>query len=292
MASSILTTQGRISILDTKPQASSDKSTVVFIHGHCTNKTFFFEQLESSLLKNYRLIAIDLPGYGESESPKDPQNTYSFPGYAQVVAEVIDQLHLKNYVFLGWSLGGHVALEAIALVNHLRGLIITGTPPIEISAKGFSQGFKSLSPAISKCFGKGNLTREEAELLATISGYDFTEKKEFLVQAILKTDEGAKTIYPASIAKGVGKNELEIVQECPLPIAVIGGENDIAINYDYVKKIPFKNLWRNKVFLISDAGHAVFFEKPFQFNQLVKEYLDEVFSKSSLSSLAQSEAHQ
>lgn len=277
MKSLIATSQGKISILDTNPKASPDEPTVFFIHGHCTNKTFFSEQFQSPLFDKYRLIAIDLPGYGESQSPKDPQKIYSFPGYAQVLAEVIQQLDLKNYVFLGWSLGGHVGLEAIALVNHLKGLIISGTPPIEISENGFTQGFKALNPAVANCFGKGNLTRKEAELLATISGYDHTPEKEFLVEAILNTDEGAKTIYPASIANGVGKNELEIIRDCSLPIAVIGGENDSAVNYDYIKKISFKNLWRKQVFLIPEAGHAVFLEKPSQFNHLVKEYLEEVF---------------
>lgn len=260
-------------------QALPEEPAVVFIHGHCTNRTFFHKQFESPLFDSYRLVAFDLPGYGDSDPPKEPEKTYNFPGFANVAAEVIHHLSLKNTVILGWSLGGHVALELLPLDGHIQGLIISGTPPIEISSTGFNQGFKPLEPAVAKFFGKGSLTRIEAEDLAKISGYDGTLEKEFLVQAILDTDEGAKTIYPASIAKGIGQNELNIVRKFACPIAVIGGELDSAVNYEYIKKVPFKNIWRNQVFLIPDAGHAVFLEKPSEFNQLVKEFLQDIFIK-------------
>lgn len=274
MLSSIATSQGQIAILDSKPDADPGAKTIVLIHGHCTNKEFFSAQFNSPLLSDYRLIALDLPGYGASEPPRDPLKGYSFSGYAAVLAEVVHHFALTNYFLLGWSLGGHVALEVCEELDNLKGLIITGTPPIEISPEGFAAGFITLNPAVANCFGKGNLTREEAKLLAAISGYDGSPEKEFLVEAILQTDEGAKTLYPASIAKGVGKNELEIIKKFPQPIAVIGGAEDSAINYDYVKKLAFNNLWQNQVHLVPGAGHGVFMEKPDAFNALVREFLE------------------
>lgn len=71
---------------------------------------------------------------------------------------------------MGWSLGGHVALELTSRLEQLKGLLITGTPPIEISIEGLGRGFKIANPKVLECFGKGNLTYEEAELLATVSG--------------------------------------------------------------------------------------------------------------------------
>jgi len=165
----IETSQGRIAACDSKPQGKSDDPTVIFIHGHCTNQTFFSAQMNSPLLEKYRLITLDLPGYGESDPPKDPQKVYSFPGFSEVVVEVIDFLSLNNIVVVGWSLGGHVGLELTQKLDQLKGLLITGTPPIEISEKGLAQGFRIPDPKILECFGKGNLSREEAELLATIS---------------------------------------------------------------------------------------------------------------------------
>jgi len=104
------TSQGKIAIWDTKPQSESQTPTVIFIHGHCTNKEFFSQQLTSPLFAKYRLIALDLPGYGKSNLPADPQKVYTFPGFADSVSEVINVMKLEDVIVIGWSLGGHVAI--------------------------------------------------------------------------------------------------------------------------------------------------------------------------------------
>lgn len=84
---------------------------------------------------------------------------------------------------------------------------------------------------------------------------------------------------PQSIAKGIGQNELEIVANWPLPIAVIAGEDDAGINIDYITdEVKFRNLWRGKVLSISNAGHAVHMDQPEKFNVFLKEFLCDVFS--------------
>lgn len=276
----IKTSQGEIAIWDSHHHCDSSHPTIVFLHGHCTNKEFFDKQLKSPLFSHYRLIALDLPGYGESEPPKEPQKIYNFPGFASVVAEIIQRMQLKNIVIVGWSLGGHVALELTSTLSQLRGLLITGTPPIEISGAGLTKGFKALDQNILECFGKENLSYEEAQLLATVSGYDYSKEKEFLVDAILKTDEGAKTIYPRSIPLGIGQDEVKIVKEWPHPIAVIAGGQEIAINNSYIiNEVEFKNLWENTVHIIQKGGHAVFMECPDEFNHIMQRFLQEVFAK-------------
>jgi len=53
---------GRLSWIEKNPEA--DK-TILFIHGNSTSKKIFQKQLTSSLF-DQRLIAVDLPGHGES----------------------------------------------------------------------------------------------------------------------------------------------------------------------------------------------------------------------------------
>jgi pimeloyl-ACP methyl ester carboxylesterase len=279
----IKTSQGQIAVWDSKPKGGKDEPAVIFLHGHLANKTFFNQQVQSPVLAKYRLIFLDLPGYGDSDPAKEPEKTYSFPGFAEVVAEVVDGLQLENIVVVGWSLGGHVALELTSKLGQLRGLFITGTPPIEISSEGLSRGFRIANPRILECFGKGNLTLEEAELLATICGYDGSKEKKFLIDAVFQSDEGAKTLYPQSIMKGVGQNQLALVRDWPSPIAVVAGTDDAGINNDYiVNEVEFRNLWQGKVHMIEGAGHAIQMEKPDEFNGLLKAFLDDIFGDAAL----------
>ncbi len=58
---------------------------------------------------------------------------------------------------------------------------------------------------------------------------------------------------------------------------MVAGEHDIAINYDYVSsELQFKNLWRNKVHVVPNAGHAVMLDQPDAFNKLIKEFIEDV----------------
>jgi Predicted hydrolases or acyltransferases (alpha/beta hydrolase superfamily) len=272
---------GKVAYWDSKPQANLNEATLIFIHGHITNKRFFTAQFNSSVLNEYRIICIDLPGYGESDAPNSPERVYSWPGFAESVKEVIHVLGLQNYIIIGWSLGGHVGLELTSLLPHLKGLVITGTPPIEVSADGFSKGFKIVHPKILECFGKGNLSLEEIELLAKANGYDGSANKQFIKDAILQTDEGAKVIYPRSILNGVGQNELEIVANWSRPIAVIAGADEVLVNNEYIiKEVTFANLWNKQVHLVQDSGHFVHMEQPEIFNEIIHRFARDVFKNT------------
>ena len=79
--------------------------------------------------RRFRLVAVDLPGHGASDDAKDP-SAYSLPGHARAVRAAVDALGLDEARFVGWSLGGHVALEMAPDLPRARGFVIFGTPPI------------------------------------------------------------------------------------------------------------------------------------------------------------------
>lgn len=272
----IKTPQAFISLLDSNEQGNKEDPAVLFLHGHCANKNFFQNQLKAKAFQDYRLLALDLPGYGNSSTPEDPDKVYCFTGFADIVAEVIQTKNLENIIVVGWSLGGHVALELTTRLPQIKGLLITGAPPIEVSSAGLAKGFKT-NPKLLECFGKAKLTYEEAELFASISGYNYSDEKKFILDAVLNTDEGARTIYPRSIFKGKGLNQVKIVSEWPHPIAVVAGEKDIGINNQYIiNDVKFKNLWTNKVYSIQGGGHAVFIERFLEFNAILLKFLKDV----------------
>src|SRR3989304_7031405 len=85
---------------------------VVMIHGTSLSSLSFRKQFESPLGERYRLIAIDLPGHGMSDNALEPEKTYTLPGNADILVSFVKQLGLQKAVFVGWSLGAYVTLEA------------------------------------------------------------------------------------------------------------------------------------------------------------------------------------
>ena len=73
-------------------------------------------------------VAIDLPGFGQTELPSSDWGT---PEYADAVAAALDSRGWKDLVLAGHSFGGRVAVRLAAKRPDLvAGLVITGAPLI------------------------------------------------------------------------------------------------------------------------------------------------------------------
>lgn len=274
----------RLAYLDTKPQASENHPTIVFIHGNSGAKELFHKQINSIALQRYRIISIDLPGHGKSFQASTPQDVYTFDGYAKCVLKFIHSLKLTNYILVGWSLGGHIAIEIYPKLqllkeqNNLRGLVITGTPPLLFIKENLQKAFKIADPEFMKIWGAITMTQEQAQLFARLgNGYDDTPATEFIVQAVLDTDGLARHTLlhsPGDV------DELAIVANAyDLPIAVIAGKEDTGINNDYlINEVKFANLWQKKVHVISNVGHSVPLDAAQEFNTLITAFCSDVFN--------------
>ncbi len=87
---------------------------ILLVHGNSSSARAYSEQLEGPLGQELRVVALDLPGHGNSaRASRDPAAIYRIPGYAAVVAAVAERLDLTRGVFVGWSLGGDIVLQAI-----------------------------------------------------------------------------------------------------------------------------------------------------------------------------------
>jgi pimeloyl-ACP methyl ester carboxylesterase len=92
--------------------AGAGDTAIVFIHGGLADRSFFDAQFDR-LSDDYRVIAIDLAGHGESGTNR---TAWGMPQFGADVKAVVDAEHLKRVVLFGNSLGGPVAIEAALLV--------------------------------------------------------------------------------------------------------------------------------------------------------------------------------
>src|ERR1700712_4580987 len=95
-------------------------TTLLLVHGWCLNKGYWTSQV-NHFGKKYRVIAIDLPGFGESGKNRAVWNTEAF---GRDVDSVISQLHLTKVILVGHSMAGNIVLQAAVNANdHVIGLI-------------------------------------------------------------------------------------------------------------------------------------------------------------------------
>lgn len=88
---------------------------LVLVHGWGPGSTWrVWEANMEALATHHRVIAVDLPGYGESPAPGAPAHsdpdTFSAQ-YARYIGALVDSLALAPVALIGLSAGGGIALH-------------------------------------------------------------------------------------------------------------------------------------------------------------------------------------
>jgi pimeloyl-ACP methyl ester carboxylesterase len=96
---------GAISMLS----AGTGPETILCLHGLGGTKASFLPTV-NGLADDYRVVALDLPGFGESDKPVGAP--YDAPWFARSVFAAMDALGLERVHIAGNSMGGRVAIEA------------------------------------------------------------------------------------------------------------------------------------------------------------------------------------
>ena len=245
---------------------------VVLIHGNSSSSSVFSRQLDGPLGERFRLIAVDLPGHGGSDDAKDP-SAYSLPGYARAVRTVLDALGIEAAYFVGWSLGGHVALEMAPDLRDPRGFVIFGTPPLT-SGEAMSEAFLP-NPAMKVTFQESIDSLEASAYVAAFFRPGFADILPFFLDDVLRTDGRARSNLGASLVPGGARDECAVVRDLRTPLAVLHGDEEQLVNGRYFDSVAMPTLWRGAVQMIPDAGHTPQWETPQVFDALIETFVRE-----------------
>lgn len=204
-------------------QEDGNGEVVVFIHGFCEDKTLW-NSFSKALSADYRVICIDLPGFGGSEIYEGFPST---EGYAKEVHHLLIHLKIDYCVVIGHSLGGYVTLAFAEQYPHLlKGFCLFHSTAFAdtddkitnrnktidfVEQQGTETFVKALMP---KLFTENNrkIFANEIQLL-------ITRASTILPQAIID----------ATIAMRDRKDRIAILKNSSFPILFIAGIDDTTV---------------------------------------------------------------
>ena len=256
-----------------------ERAPVVMIHGNSACKELFAPQVAMLRQNGFGVLTLDLPGHGQSDNATTPAQTYSFPGYANVIAHLLDAFAISRAHVAGWSLGGHIGLELMGRDPRVQSLLIWGTPPVKPSLDAIRDAFL---PGESMRFaGQKVLSPEECALYgkAMIGGPDGAPP--VLLDAIQRTDGNARALMIENSARGLGLDARALVGRDPRPLTVLHGADDPFVNLDYVTSLTFRNLWQGRIQVMPGLGHAAHWQNPMAFNTILLSFLLSLSEKLS-----------
>ena len=138
----IRTRSGRISI----SEAGSGPAALM-IHGLGATKVSFLPTLAALAPNGHRAIAVDLPGFGDSDKPI--LASYDAPFFARSMIALLDALELDRVDVIGNSMGGRVALElGLTAPDRMKRLVMLAPALAWLRARPFAPYLRLVAPQL------------------------------------------------------------------------------------------------------------------------------------------------
>ena len=111
-------------------QYGEGKKDIILLHGWGQNIEMM-KPLGDNLCNRFRITILDLPGFGQSDEPKEAWNIEK---YSEMLEEFVKHLKIKKPIIMGHSFGGRIAIRYSAR-NDIEKLVLFGSPCIRSSRK-------------------------------------------------------------------------------------------------------------------------------------------------------------
>ncbi|MBJ7347414.1 MAG: alpha/beta hydrolase [Thermoleophilaceae bacterium] len=246
---------------------------VLFIHGLSGCWQNWLENL-LPFAENHRVLALDLPGFGQSDMPRDG---ISIPGYARCVNEFLGQLGITRIALVGNSMGGHVSLQLAIEFPELVESVVA------VSPSGISTSRAPRKPA-----------RGAANVGAALAGNLYGNRiavsrrpglRKLFLKAVAAQPEKLRPELTYELLGGVGKPgfvpALDAILtydfyprlgEIKAPTLFIWGKNDFVVTSRDARRFAEAIPGARKI-LVRNTGHMTMLERPVWFNQIASDFV-------------------
>lgn len=249
---------------------------LVFIHGNSLSKQIFTPQLDSSLVQRYRLVAIDLPGHGES-SHLTADGTYTIELFTSIIAGCWQSLKCQGGILIGHSLGGHLIIQSVPIIERgLGGMMIFGTPPLSLPPR-MAEAFLP-NPALTLAFQEEVSQQEMEQRDQACFSTAIGKPPAFFQDDFRRTDPKLRGHLGCCLNTLAFRDETEIIKTLHCPIAILHGQADALCNMRYLQGLDTPSLWQGMIHAIEDASHTPQWENPLMFNQLVDDFAQTILT--------------
>lgn len=251
------------------------EKTIILVHGLASNAGFWRYNIPE-LAKHFRVIAVDLPGYGKSQKAAYP---YSMSFFAEQIKRLADELELKKIVFAGHSMGGQIGIVfALKYPDRLEKLILASPAGIEEFQKGEGDWLRSvITTSGVKKTSEDGVRRNLAN-----NFYNWSDRWEWMVEERVRMSkakdfgEFAYTVV-RSVNAMLDEPTFDKLDKISVPTLIIYGKYDWLIPNPYLNpgfpadvfSFGARAIPNCMLHEIDDCGHMVQIEKPEEFNRTV-----------------------
>lgn len=229
---------------------------IIILHGLMGNLSNFDKVFEYFSSKGYKILMPELPIYSLPILKTNVKNLAKF------IKSFTEHKDLNNYILLGNSLGGHIALYYTKQYpEKVDGIVLTGSSGLYENSMGESYPKR----------GDYEYIKNKAESVF----YDpKVATKEIIDEVYESINDRNKLIRTLAIAKSaIRHNMAKDLPNMNVPAGLIWGKND-AVTPPEVAEEFNELLPKSTLYWIDKCGHAPMMEHPDKFNEYLEEWLN------------------
>jgi pimeloyl-ACP methyl ester carboxylesterase len=244
---------------------------IIFVHGAFVNMATWERQL-SAFADEYRVIALDLPGHGQSGTP--PSGELSFDLFARAVEAVREAAGVERAVLVGHSMGTLVIKKyEILFPDRVAGLV-TVDASLDLSR------FLPLTPDLVPAAGNPPPPTETFCEQMYVPETPRDVKDQCIALAVAPYRDGVRELpnYRPAFARerdveALGDQSIAAPPIVDAPVLeVYGGEDSQVVDPEAVLRV----IPHARTEIIAGTGHLLNMEKPAEFNRVLRDFLEDI----------------
>lgn len=219
------------------------KTSIVLLHGWGQNY-YMMKFIQDYFSEQFTVLNMDLPGFGESEEPKD---VWNIDKYADFLHEVIQYFDLDDVILIAHSFGARIALK-YSLRYPVKKMLLTGAAGIQ-PKRGMSYWIKVKTYKFLKTLS----------LAPTMGSNDY---------------RNASEVMRGILVAGVEENLLPILKDIDVETLLVWGEKDVETPLWMGKEMETR-MQNASLVILKQEGHFAYFHCSMQFLRIAEVYLKE-----------------
>lgn len=279
-----VTVNGRaIAYHDSGPDVASEALPILFVHGLGSNMALWRDAL-NTFSADYRVLALDLPGFGLSGKEEVPG---TMPFFAETIAQFLDARGIDQVHYVGVSMGGQIGMTlALERPERIARLAL-------ISPAGIEQFTPEEAAAIKQMTTPEGIQSADSSAVEQSIAVNFAEWSPrfhwLLEQRLQLAQRDNFAQYAAANARSVAGMldgpVLDRLGMLPMPVLVLFGAQDKLIPNRYLHaSLTTADVADSAraalpeeadVRLVENAGHLLMLERPEVFTQTLRGFLNE-----------------
>ncbi|CAA9470393.1 MAG: alpha/beta hydrolase fold [uncultured Solirubrobacteraceae bacterium] len=252
---------------------------LIFIHGLSGCWQNWLEQIPH-FARDHRVIAVDLPGFGQSEMPAEE---ISVSGYADAIDALMTEIGIDAARIVGNSMGGFIGAElAIQHSARVERLVLVAAAGLSIESirterktglrhRAENVVFFSLGHIASRSHQVALRARLRAALLLIVAAHPSKLPGPLAAQQVLGSGKPGFSDALEAMCRYPLRDRLEKIS---CPTLILWGDKDRLVPVKdaaiFEKLIP-----DSRKIVYKDTGHVSMMERPARFNEDVQAFLQE-----------------